>query len=248
MSEFDNDNDQRVLKAQADAQVAEAKAREAAAKQKVKDQKSKSRAQKAKAFGKLSKGAKIAIAAASAVVVVVVAATAPAIFSPSKGVTVSEATLKDAVAVSKLSTAEFTYEGIAEKTNDQGDVDYHIYYKATANSGIDMSEISFAIDEAAKTITPSLPAITIGNPVIDESSLDYLPKGASVDMREVLDVCKADMQREASQNSGLLQTAESNLRATIEALLMPILGNSGYSVAWEESAYAETEGDGDETD
>lgn len=246
MTEFDNDNDQRVLKAQADAQVAEAKAREEAAKQKVKEQKSKSRAQKAKAFGKLSKGVKIAIVVAVAVAVVVVAATVPAVFSPSKGVTVSEASLKEAVSISKLSTAEFTYEGIAEKTNDRGDVDYHVYYRATANSGIDMSGIEFGIDEASKTITPHLPAITIDEPVIDESSLDYLPKGASVDLREVLEICKADMQTEASQNSGLLQTAESNLRATIEALLMPILGSNGYSISWGDSAYAGTEVDDNE--
>lgn len=248
MAEFEEDNEQRVQKARADAMVAEARAKEEAAKRKIRDEKSKSRAKRAAAVWKMPKAAKIALAVAAAVVVFAAVAILPGVLTSNKGVTVSEASLREAVSISKLSTAEFTYEGIAEKTRDNGDVEYHIYYKAMATSGIDMSKIGFAIDEATKTVTPALPPITVDNPVIDESSLDYLPGNASIDLREVLDICKADMQSEASQNTDLLKTAESNLRSTIEALLMPILGSNGYSISWDESAYDLVKGEADETD
>lgn len=242
------ENEQKAKEAEANARLAEAQAKEEAAKQKLRDQKRKGREKIASSFAKLPKMVKIVLLGATIVVIVALAAILPGVFSSSKGVTVSEVSLKEAVAISKLSTAEFTYEGIAEKRNENGDVAYHIYYKAAANSSIDMAAIDFSIDEAKKTIIPILPPVVIDSPVIDESSLEYLPNGVQIDLREVLDICKADMQGEASGNSNLLQAAESNLRSTVEALLMPIIGNSGYSIEWEDSAYTGTKGDGNETD
>lgn len=248
MTEQYEESEQKAKEAEANARLAEAQAKEEAAKQKLQDQKRKGREKTVSSFVKLPKMVKTVLLIAVLVVIVALAAILPGVFSSNKGVTVSEVSLKEAVAISKLSTAEFTYEGIAEKRNESGDVAYHIYYKATANSSIDMAAIDFSINEASKTITPILPPIAIDSPVIDESSLEYLPNGAQIDLREVLDICKADMQDEASNNSNLLQAAESNLRSTVEALLMPIISTNGYSIEWGASAYVETEGDGDEID
>lgn len=239
-------NEQRIRDAQAEAAIAKAKVEQAAAEQKVKEQKAKNRAKKVSAFRKLSKTVKAVIVVAVVAVIVIVAATVPGILNSGRqGVTVSKASLKEAVSISKLSTAEFSYNGIAEKLDDQGNVAYHIYYEATAKSGIDMDQVEFDIDQANKIITVLLPPISVGSPVIDESKVEYLPSNASVMLREVIELCKNDVQRELESNTNIRKAAEENLRSTLEALLLPIIGNEGYQLQWGSIAVAEG-GDTDE--
>lgn len=240
--------EQRVRDAQAEAAIAEAKAEKAAAEQKVKDQKAKNREKKFASFKKLSKAVRIAIVAVVVVAVIGAAATVPGILNSGRqGVTISEAALKDAVNISKLSTAEFDYNGIAEKIDDRGEVSYYIYYEATAKSGIDMGQIEFGIDQESKVITVSLPAISVSSPVVDESKVEYLPSTADVVLREVIEICKKDVQQELESNPNVRKTAEGNLKATLEALLMPIIGEEGYQLQWETIADAEGS-DGNATD
>lgn len=228
--------DDQVHKAKADAEIAKANAEKVAAEQRIKDQKSKNRAKKVSVVKKLSKGVKAAIVVAAVAIVVVAIAVIPGILNSSRqGITVSKASLKEAVSISKLSTAEFTYNGIAEKTDESGNVSYYIYYEASAKSGVNMDEIDFDIDDANKAITVILPQINVNSPVIDESKIDYLPSNPNVNLREVLELCKADMQQEIEANPNVRNTAEENLKSTLEALLMPILGSDGYSLKWQNS-------------
>lgn len=176
------------------------------------------------------------IAIAVIIVVVVVAVLSTVLTMNAAGATVSEVSLKKAVSINKLSTAEFTYEGIAEKCNDKGDVVYHIYYEASANAGMDLEKIDFKIDADKKTVTPILPEMTIDAPVIDESVIDFLPKNANVNMREVIEICKADATNEIEGTPMIKETARRNMRSTIEALLVPILESNGYKIVWEETA------------
>lgn len=162
---------------------------------------------------------------------------------------VSKASLTKAVSISKLSTAEFTYNGIAEKLRDSDgeDVEYHVYYEARATAGIDMEKIDFQIDETNHTVTPILPEVTVGEPVVDESKLAYLPEGVDVNMREVLMLCKEDAQQEMASNPQIRETAYENLRSTVEALLMPLLKGNGYTINWTDPSIAvDEEGDGNE--
>lgn len=183
---------------------------------------------------KMTKTTKLIVLVVVIIVVVALIAVLPGLFSIGKtGVTISEASLKEAVSISKLSTAEFTYNGIAEKTNDRGDTEYHIYYEATANAGIDMESIGFFVDEGQKTIAVSLPDVVVGNPVIDESSVEYLPKNANVDLKEVIELCKQDVQSELESAPRIREVAEGNLKTTLEALLMPIIGSEGYTLTWD---------------
>lgn len=50
----------------------------------------------------------------------------------------------------------------------------------------------------------------------------------------MLAYCKEDALEKATQNEKLIETAESNLRDSITALLMPILKESGYEIVWSE--------------
>lgn len=178
------------------------------------------------------------------ITLVVIVAIAVAGFSiygmiTSSGTTiVSKASLTKAVSISKLSTAEFTYNGIAEKYRDveSEDVEYYVYYEARATAGIDMEKIDFQIDETNRTVTPVLPEVTVGEPVVDESKLDYLPEGVDVNMREVLALCKEDAQQEMESNHQIRETAYDNLKATIEALLMPMIKGNGYTISWADTS------------
>ncbi len=180
------------------------------------------------------------------VVVVIVAVLSTVLTMNAAGTTVSEVSLKKAVSINKLSTAEFTYEGIAEKCNDKGDVIYHIYYEASANAGMDLEKIDFKIDADKKTVTPILPEMTIDAPVIDESVIDFLPKNANVNMREVIEICKADATNEIEETPMIKETALRNMRSTIEALLVPILESNGYKIVWEDAAAEQTDKNADD--
>lgn len=249
-----SENEVRAL----EAQMRKAEADEAAAKARLDAEKEKGRrakaARRAKGRGKalaalkgMSKAAKLAFFACIAAVVVFAILFLPGILSSRhKGVTISEAALKDAVSISKLSTAEFTYNGIAEKTKDNGNVEYYIYYEATAKSEADLGNAEFMVDDEAKTVTVTLPSITIGSPVIDESAIEFLPKNPNVQLREVIEVCKQDVQRELETTSRVREVAERNLRDTLDALLKPIVGSEGYALVWESVSSADQEEGTDE--
>ena len=238
--------EQRLREAQAEAEIAKLKAEKAAAEQQIKDQKAENRKKKASAFRKLSKATKLIIGLAIVAVVVVAVAAIPGILNSSRlGSTVSEAALKEAVSISKLSTAEFSYNGIAEKADENGNVSYYIYYEGTAKAGIDMEQIEFDINQESKVITVKLPAIVISSPVIDDSKIEFLPSNADVALRDVITICRDDMLGEIQNNRNIRSTAEENLKATLEALLMPIIGGDNYQLEWESVANEEG-GDSDE--
>lgn len=182
------------------------------------------------------------------IILVIGAAVLPGMLNSGRqGVTISEASLKEAVSISKLSTAEFTYNGIAEKTDGNGNVVYHIYYEASAKAGVDMGLIEFRIDEMRRVITVLLPPISVEDPIINESHLEYLPPNPNVQLREVLEICKADVQQEMKANPNIRETAEANLKTTLEALLLPVIGDDDYELVWE-ALDAEGEGAADEAD
>lgn len=181
------------------------------------------------------------------VVVVALIAIAPLFFNAGRGgTTITKTTLKDTVSISKLSTAEFTYEGIATKETRNGAPLYYIYYKASANTEIDLEQIDFEIDEDKKTITPLLPTPSISSLVIDETALDFLPKDAEIDIHDVIEICKADAAEEISKNPLIKDTATQNMRTTIEALLSPILKDSGFTIVWNSSDISDAEGESNE--
>lgn len=200
-------------------------------------------------FKSVTRPIKIGITVAVVVAVAVVGLSIYEMATSTGTTTVSKASLTKAVSISKLSTAEFTYNGIAEKLRDPDgeDVEYHVYYEARATAGIDMEKIDFQIDEANHTVTPIFPEVTVGEPVVDESKLAYLPEGVDVNLREVLMLCKEDAQREMESNPQIRETAYENLRSTVEALLMPLLKGNGYAIHWADSNIAiDEEGDGNE--
>ena len=148
---------------------------------------------------------------------------------------ITSSQLESAIQISQLSTAEFIYNGIAEKykDNNSGKVECYISYNANVKVGIEMEDVKFYIDEEAKTVTPVLPEVTVNIAALDEKSIGYIPKNPDIALKEVIAICKEDAMNEANQSQSLYEAAEENLRAVIEVLLSPILENAGYSLKWE---------------
>ena len=196
---------------------------------------------KTKKHRSLSKKFRIAIA----IIIAVVVAIAVFGFSAFQKTTyISDSDLEKVVCISKVSTARFVHNGIADIKNKDGDVSYYVYYKSTVTASVDMSKIKFSVDDKKKTITPVIPDIEIERPVIDESSFEFMPENADYNFKDVLTACKNDAQREVKETDTIYNIAEQNLKQTIEGLLLPVIEPEGYEIVWNE----ESAGDNNETE
>ena len=165
-----------------------------------------------------------------------IAARAIGVFHKGETHIITSSTLTDAIDISELSTAQFTYNGIAELYKDEAKqkLKCYIRYSTKVKAGIDMSEVTFAIDDEAMTVRPILPEITITANTVDDSALSFIPENAKVEVSEALIACKEDAETEAMESSELFESAEDNLKSIIEALLYPILAPEGYTIVWDE--------------
>ena len=175
------------------------------------------------------------------VLVLGIVAAAAGLFVPNavqkitKESVITSSQLEKAVDISELSTAEFIYNGIADKYSDGNleETECHIAYASTVKVGIALDQITFTIDEEKKTVTPVLPEITVNTVTVDPDSLSFIPQNPDVELKDIMTVCKEDALKEASESKELYQTAEENLQSAIEAPLSPILKNAGYTMQWE---------------
>lgn len=178
----------------------------------------------------------IPIIAGLAIIIIIATIIIPIIANKSNSAKiVTSSQLEKAVNISDLSTAEFVYNGIAEKYKDDNPEKekYNIKYDASVKVGINMNDIDFNIDNSDKTITPILPEIKINSISVDESSLSYIPKNPDMELNEILDCCQIDAQNEASNTDELYDTAKENLQTVVEALLKPITDTKGYKIKWD---------------
>jgi hypothetical protein len=153
----------------------------------------------------------------------------------------TSSTLVDAVDIAELSTAEFVYNGIAEKhkTNKNGEeleaVLWRVRYHGTVKAGIEnMSDIIFEIDNENKTVKPILPEIVITADPVEKESLSFMPSKVNTTIGDALMLCKTDMKQEAQSSPELMETAKAQLKTTVEALIYPIVNANGYSVIWDD--------------
>lgn len=188
-------------------------------------------------MGNIHKNRKLILAAALVLAVLVVGS----LFGPNvmnkigKENVITSSQLEKAIDISQLSTAEFVYNGIAEKYDDDKPekVECYIAYHADVKVGIQMEDVEFEIDEENKTVTPILPEILVNIAALDENEISYIPKNPDIPLKEIIVLCKEDAVREANDSKKLYQTAEENLKAVIEALVSPILEHAGYTIKWQ---------------
>lgn len=156
-------------------------------------------------------------------------------FSEGRRETLSSSTLIKTVDITELSTAQFTYNGIAEVPKYKGSSQSkcHILYKAIAKAKVNMKDIHFKINKEKKTVRPILPKIKLTATIVDEKSLSFIPSNSKIEMKEVLSQCEKDAQKEINNSSELYKTAKENLQDIVEALISPIINSEEYKIVWE---------------
>ena len=138
------------------------------------------------------------------------------------------------VDVSRLATARFAYEGIAEKKNEKKETEYRVFYRAEVEASVEMSQIDFSnIDDETKTVYPVLPETSFKT-TVDDDSFDFFEQNPAVNTKDVIKVCRKDATKEVTENSSIAAVALENLRDTVEALASPLLDSKGYTISWEE--------------
>ena len=168
------------------------------------------------------------------IVIVIAAAAAYIVISKviSKPYTVTSSTLEKVIQTSELSTSKFVYNGIAEKPEKYHRTCY-LRYQATVKVGVDLKDVTVKVNEADKTVTPILPPVQIGKAVLNEDEIDVIHKPADMHLSEEIKLCKADAEKEAKASKKLRRSAEENLKAEVEALLMPVLEEDDYTIKWQ---------------
>lgn len=156
---------------------------------------------------------------------------------PKSTITLSSA-LFDALDIDELSGSSFIYNGIAEIPNPKNPekVLYNACYNATVKAGIQMRDIDIQTDDAQKIVTITLPEVFIQSVAVNPSKFDFLPDDAKINLKTVLSACKEDANREASESSELIDAARENLSSMVEALAMPIIDGSGYTLVMQGGA------------
>ncbi len=155
-------------------------------------------------------------------------------FSEGKEETFTASTLIKTVDIAELSTAKFTYNGIAPVYDESGKIKCQIRYKAIVKAGINMKDIDFTeIDDDKKIVKPKLPQIKLTANIIDENELSYIPENTNIEIKDALQACEEDVEIEASNSTKLMESAEESLKNIVEALILPVVEPDGYTIEWE---------------
>ena len=155
-----------------------------------------------------------------------------ALFSKGERRVLASSTLIDIVRQSQLSTASFTYNGVAE-AYEKNKIKCHIRYFAKVRAWVELNEIEFDIDDDKLTVRPILPEIQLKVEIDDTRELSFIPKNVSLSLAEALTTCEQDVVKEASESTALLECAEENLKDIIEALIYPVVDSVDYEIVWE---------------
>jgi hypothetical protein len=148
----------------------------------------------------------------------------------------TSATLKSALDIADLSTAEFQYRGIAEvyEQNRPTVLRCRVCYSATVKAGIDLNRMEDpVIDHEAKKVILRLPEIQLKAGIVDEDEMRTMPANASVSLPEMRKASLADAEKEAKASGELTRTARENLESTIRGWLYPLLKQQGYTLVFE---------------
>jgi hypothetical protein len=148
----------------------------------------------------------------------------------------TSATLKSALDIADLSTAEFQYRGIAEvyEQNRPTVLRCRVCYSATVKAGIDLNRMEDpVIDHEAKKVILRLPEIQLKAGIVDEDEMRTMPANASVSLPEMRKASLADAKKEAKASGELTRTARENLESTIRGWLYPLLKQQGYTLVFE---------------
>lgn len=144
----------------------------------------------------------------------------------------TSAQLQNAINVQELSTAEFTYNGVAVYVKNGKEI--YIKYASRVKAGIDLKDVAFTVLPEEKKIEITLPEIKINDVIIDTSFIDYIPSNPDLELKEVIKVCKDDVRTRAIADDMFLETASNNLKAMMSAVIRPLIADRQYEIVFDE--------------
>lgn len=142
---------------------------------------------------------------------------------------ISQSRLEKIIRVSKLSTFETIYNGIAEvESKENADqIDYYVYYESRVKAGIDFTQVDVQVDDQAKKITVKMPEIEITDVNVDIASLEYIFENKKANTptvsQEAYKACQADVLNEVENEPDIYELAEQNAEKIISALVRPFV-------------------------
>lgn len=142
---------------------------------------------------------------------------------------ITTATLEKIINVSELSTFEAVYNGIAVVKNPEKEdsVDYYVSYKAKVQAGIDFERVEISIDDEKKQIVVKIPAINLGEPMVDIASMDYIFENKKANTETVSEqaykACIEDAKNESEKEEAIFTLAKQNAENIIRALINPFI-------------------------
>lgn len=184
-------------------------------------------------FSQLGKTARIIIVS----VAVVLALIVPLILSQCsrKGggrhtpVIVNTSSLKEVLEVSKLSTFEMIYNGVADVRNEKKpeNTDFYASYKSRIRFGFDFSEIDITANDETKTITAIIPKLDSPEIIVDIESLEFMfvnkkANTATVAQRAYT-ACISDATNEIKNDTVGTKLAKASAEKAVRALLNPLV-------------------------
>ena len=137
----------------------------------------------------------------------------------------AESDLMKAVNVSRVSSVDYRYRGIAEKSGwIFGNRQYCVQYVAHVNASFNISNLEFSVDHDKGTITVLIPKPKIETQ-LEEDKFKFLPDNPNGKIADVIHICKNDAEEEIKREGNVIEMAYDSMEDTIEWLIYPIVGN-----------------------
>ena len=168
------------------------------------------------------------------------------VFAKDKEITtIAEASLKEVIETSELSTVEFIYNSTTSVKNDKGKVKYHIAYEGTVKAGFDFNEIKIEKDDKNKKIVVIIPPIKKNAVNINDKTFDFIFMKDKYDtettFQEAYKASYNDLENKAKSNENIKKMAYDNAVDSMRAILMPLEKKlpAGYEFDFREGGEAE---------
>lgn len=150
----------------------------------------------------------------------------------SKAKIITSSTLTEIIKTSKISGAQFVYNGIAEvyKNEESRKVKCYVKYDAQVTARVDLEKVNIEVDDEAKKVKVILPELELDTELKD-NSFSFISKNNNVEISEIILACKEDAKKEAKQSKEFIDSAKQNIMKNITTYIYGTLKANGYELA-----------------
>ena len=140
----------------------------------------------------------------------------------------SETLLEDIMEIGDLTGAVYTFNGVAEVDDEEGNAKYYVKYYGTVEVGIHFENIKIDIDRKNKVVTIEVPECEfLSTPQVDLGKAEYIFVNEKYNTEtvsaEAYQMAIQDLTGKASEDDDLFTVARENVITSIEALTEPLI-------------------------